>query len=257
MQNAQFWESPLLRRAGFRHAFFTRHGGVSEGPYRSLSFSVAAGDSPENVGENLARAARSLGVEPGRLYYLSQVHGRDVVVVDGTENREEVLYRQGDAVATRTAGVACGVRTADCVPILIGDRRSGAAAAVHAGWRGAVAGVVEAGVSQLRKLASGEVDLVAAIGPHISVAAFEVGEEVAERIGAASPDPDVIDRTRGPKPHADLRRMIRAQLRQLGLADQAIDDVEGCTVGNERDLFSYRRDGKKSGRHLAAIVARG
>jgi copper oxidase (laccase) domain-containing protein len=107
----------------------------------------------------------------------------------------------------------------------------------------------------LREIAGGETDLVAAIGPHISLQAFEVSEEVAREIAAASPDPDVVDTTFGPRPHVDLRRVIRAQLRVAGVPEANIDDVFGCTVGDPTQFFSFRRDGPKSGRHLSAIVA--
>lgn len=255
MEASSYQQSPLLQAAGFRHAFFTRSGGVSSGPYESLNFSVAVGDLANNVQENLARAARALGVTPERVYFLSQVHGAEVKLLEGGEDRHEVLHERGDAVAALCGDLACAVRVADCAPVLIGDKTSGAVAAIHAGWRGVVAGVVAAAVRRLRAEV-GEGELVAAIGPHISVANFEVSEDVAEKLAGASPDPDVVDRTRGPRPHVDLRRILRAQLRQLGLADTAIDDVGGCTVGDPRLYFSFRRDGRQSGRHLAAIVPR-
>jgi polyphenol oxidase len=250
---AHFLKSELLERSGFRHAFFTRRGGVSEGPFRSLNFSSAVGDDIANVAENLELAARALGVPRAWIYFGSQVHGRDAIIVDGSEDRWQVLEREGDAVVSATPGVACSVRTADCVPILVADRKSGAVAALHAGWRGAVAGIVEAGVWALGGAAT---DFVAAIGPHISARAFEVAEDVAAELLAASPEPAVIDRSLGERPHVDLRRMVRAQLRAAGLLDAAIDDVFGCTVGDPDLFFSYRRDGKRSGRHLSAIVAR-
>jgi len=98
-------------------------------------------------------------------------------------------------------------------------------------------------------------ELVAAIGPHISVQAFEVSEDVAETILKASLDPHIVDRSQA-KPHVDLRRMLRAELRSQGLDDAAIDDVWGCTVLEPARFFSFRRDGKASGRHLSAIVPR-
>ena len=247
--------SLLLDAAGFRHAFFTRRGGVSTGPYATLNFSVAVGDRPENVARNLERAAHVLGVPVDRIYFLSQVHGADCLVVQGDEPRDDVIRCQGDALVSRTAGVACCVRVADCVPILVGDRGTGGALAIHAGWRGMVRGVIGAGVAKLREVAGASSDLVAAIGPHISVEAFEVSEDVAAALLDASPDPNVVDNDRGDKPHVDLRRIARAQLRRAGIDDAAIDDVLGCTVG-DREFFSYRRDGPLSGRHLAAIVAR-
>lgn len=240
--------SPLLARHGFRHAFFTREGGVSEGAYESLNFSVSAGDLPERVAENLARARAALEVDA--LYFLSQVHGVVVVEVDASVAPESFVHREGDAVISRVSGAAACVRVADCAPVLIGGLRSGAVAAVHAGWRGAAAGVVARAVERLRALV-GEEPLVAAIGPHISVEAFEVGDDVAGEL-AARALVDVVDRTRA-RPHVDLRKMLEAELRALG-AD--VDHVPGCTFGDRARFFSFRRDGKASGRHLAAIVPR-
>ncbi len=257
MNSADYQQSPLLQAAGFRHAFFTRKGGVSSGPYESLNFSVSVGDLEQNVQENLARAAQALGVAPDRVYFLSQVHGREVQMLSGSDNRLEVLHKRGDAVIGLKGALACAVRVADCAPILIGDKTSGAVAAVHAGWRGTVAGVVAAAVEQLRAAVGGPGELLAAIGPHISVARFEVSEDVAAEFLATSPDAEVVDRSRGPKPHVDLRRILRSQLGELGLPDSSIDDVGGCTVGEPDLYFSYRRDGRASGRHLAAIVPRG
>ncbi|MEO8905262.1 MAG: peptidoglycan editing factor PgeF [Polyangiaceae bacterium] len=251
---AEFLESALLREAGFRHAFFTRNGGVSTGAYQSLSFSIAAGDDPDNVRQNLERAGVALGVEATRIHFLSQVHGRVAHTLTGIETQAKLVSVEGDALVSRVPGLACAVRSADCVPVLLADRRSGAVSAIHAGWRGAVQGVVSATVAALRAIEPNP-DLVAAIGPHISLPAFEVSNDVAETILSASLDPDILDRSRA-KPHVDLRRMLRAELRSLGLAPAAIDDVNGCTVLQPELFFSFRRDGKASGRHLSAIVPR-
>lgn len=251
---AEFLESGLLRAAGFRHAFFTRHGGVSIGAYESLSFSVAAGDSASNVQQNVERASRVLGVESAHVHFLSQVHGRESHVLDGSERQDELIHVEGDALVSRAPGLACGVRHADCVPVLLADRRSGAVAAAHAGWRGCANGVVSSAIDALCKLASAP-DLIAAIGPHISAAAFEVSDDVAATLLAASHDPGIVDRSRA-KPHVDLRRMLHAELRARGLAEADIDDVPGCTVLETERFFSFRRDGKASGRHLSAIVPR-
>ena len=253
---AEFLESELLRRAGFRHAFFTRQGGVSSGPYRSLNFSSAVGDDPTNVAKNLVLAAEALGTAPERIYFLSQVHGVEAMTVDGSENRDEMLHRRGDAVLARAKGVTVGVRSADCVPVLVADPATGAVAAIHAGWRGTAAGVVAHAIEGLRELIGARGELLAAIGPHISADAFEVSDEVAAELAACCPDAGVVIRDRGPRPHVDLRRIVRSQLAELGLPDAAIDDVFGCTVGDPDRFFSYRRDGKVGGRHLSAIVAR-
>jgi len=174
--------------------------------------------------------------------------------LSGTEVQSMLVMREGDALVSRAPGLACAVRSADCVPILLGDRRSGVVAAVHAGWRGAVNGIVSSAVDALRAIAPEPV-LIAAIGPHISPAAFEVSEDVAETLLKASHDPYIVDRS-GPKPHVDLRRMLRAELHANGLAHAAIDDVWGCTFLEPEHFFSFRRDGKASGRHLSAIVPR-
>jgi len=252
---AEHLTSAVLTEAGFRHAFFTRRGGVSEGPYATLNFSRAVGDDAERVAQNVTLAGDALGVDAAHVYYLSQVHGNVTHVLDGSETPEHVINLEGDALVSRAAGVACGVRSADCVPILVGDRTSGAVAAIHAGWRGVVRGVVEAGVAALRAQAGGSGSLVAAIGPHIRVGAFEVAEDVAEELVRASPVPGVVE-AGGAKPHVSLVRIVRAKLEATGIEAAAIEDVGGCTVTEPERFFSFRRDGKVGGRHLSAIVPR-
>jgi YfiH family protein len=252
---AEFLESRLLRNAGFRHAFFTRRGGVSEGAYASLNFSVSVGDAAERVAKNLALAGEALGVAGERVHFLSQVHGSAAQALAGDEEQAAVHRLEGDVLLSRSPEVACGVRTADCVPILIADARSGAVAAVHAGWRGVARGAVEAGVRKLRELAGTNVELLAAIGPHIRQGAFEVSEDVASELEAASPVAGVTDRS-GPKPHVSLVHIVRAKLLALGMAEAHVDDTGGCTVSEPERFFSFRRDGKVGGRHLSAIVAR-
>lgn len=253
---AQFQRSELLEREGFRHAFFTRRGGVSVGPYESLSFSLAVGDEKTAVAENLERAAGALGVGTSRLHFLSQVHAAGVVVTSGRETEEAMVQREGDALLSTDPTCAVSVRVADCVPILVGDCRSGAALAIHAGWRGLSLGVIESGVAKLREIVGSGGNLVAAIGPHISVAAFEVSDEVADVLAACAPRAHAVDRTLGPKPHVSLVRIARQKLLELGLGEHAVDEVPGCTFGDGAHFFSFRRDGKTSGRHLAAIVPR-
>jgi YfiH family protein len=254
--------SQLLGQAGFRHAFFTRGGGVSEGPFSSLSFSTAVGDAPEHVDENLRRAATLLGVEASQVHYLSQVHGRAAhfYPAGDTLTRAELLTLEGDALGGSDPRRAYGVRSADCVPILIADVETGAVMAIHAGWRGVVAGVVEAGVDCLRQNIGGAGRLLAAIGPHISAAAFEVSEEVAAELDAVCPVRGAVSRPRAAsgstKPHVDLRFIVTQKLLAHGLIEAGIDQVGGCTYRDSEHYFSFRRDGKRSGRHLSAIVPR-
>lgn len=253
--SAEFSESSLLKKAGFRHAFFCRRGGVSAGPYESLNFSVTVGDDPGNVARNFALAAEALGVEDRRIFFLSQVHGAVAKVADGSETLDEIRLLEGDALASLRPDLACSVRTADCIPILVADRISGAAMAIHAGWRGVVRGVVEAGVARLREMTARRPELVVAIGPHIREQAFEVSEDVARELEASSPVSGVVDRSKA-KPHVSLVRIVTGKLARLGIPADAIDDVGGCTLTEPERYFSYRRDGRVSGRLLSAIVPR-
>ncbi|MBK6517913.1 MAG: peptidoglycan editing factor PgeF [Polyangiaceae bacterium] len=248
--------SPLLTASGFAHGFFTRRGGVSEGPFGSLNTAASVGDDPALVGENVARIETALGLPPGRLYYASQVHGVDVVRASASEPRARVLEQRADAVVSTEAGVGCGVRSADCGTVLVGDRKSGAALAIHAGWRGTALGVVAAGLDALRALVGAGADLVAAIGPHIEVCCFEVGDDVAGELASCSSLGDAaVDRSRA-RPHVDLRSILEAQLTSAGLAAASVSHVRGCTVCDAEAFFSFRRDGARSGRLMSAIVPR-
>jgi len=254
--NPPFDASPLLRDAGFNHAFFNRLGGVSKFPLDSLNVATGAtGDDLDAVRENVRRCATALGVRIEKLYFASQVHGTDAICLKGSEDRDEVMLQKADITASNSPGVACAVRSADCVSVLLADRSSGAVTAVHSGWVGTVANVVGAGVKVLRSLAP-SADIIAAIGPHIETCCFEVDDDVAERLANASRlGTSVVDRSYA-KPHVNLRKIIRAQLTEAGVDDANIDDVHGCTVCNAERYFSYRRDANKSGRMLATIVAR-
>ncbi len=246
--------SPLLDRGGFRHGFFTREGGVSSGPFASLNFSALTGDDPTHVQENLSRAAAYLGVDTRGMFILSQVHGLACRRVDEGDDRQIVAREEGDAVLAARGALACCVRVADCTPILVGDRVSGAVAAIHAGWRGVEQDIAGEAIRHLLGIAGPGGRLAAAVGPHISFAAFEVGDDVAARLTAISPVPNVARRLPDGRMHVDLRPIVEAQLRRAGVEE--IDHVSGCTVLEPERFFSFRRDGQRSGRHLAAIVPR-
>jgi len=267
---AEALTSPLLIGAGFVHAFFTRRGGVSQPPWDSLSFSLVQGDDPAAVLENRTRAARRLGVPERALHYLSQVHGTEAQELRLGDDPDEVVRRVGDITLSATPHVACGVRSADCVPVLLGDRDTGSVAAVHSGWKGTLARVATTGVLRLRDLTCARGDIVAAIGPCISACCFEVGDDVAAQLGLASSAGDsalswgpasgaAVARTGSAAPtrRVDLRRIVRAQLVEIGLSEASIEDVPGCTFCDPVRFHSYRRDGERSGRLLSAIVARG
>lgn len=245
--------SELLAANGFSHGFFTREGGVSDGVFSSLNFAAETGDSTEHVEQNLSLAAQALGIDATRIYYLTQVHGTGHEVVGPQADRLEFGSREGDTVLCHVHGHAAAIRTADCVPVLLACRDTGWVAACHSGWQGCVVGAATAAVRALK--AQGAQNLIAAIGPHISLASFEVSGDVAAQLVAASPTPHIVDHSRT-KPHIDLRKMVRAQLMQSGLAADSIDDVLGCTYAEPARFFSFRRDQDPSGRMLSAILPR-
>lgn len=248
---ADLLRSSALADAGFAHGFSLRTGGVSEGAFASLNLGRGLGDPPANVEQNHRRFAEAIGFVPGALFELSQVHGRHVRAIDAGEEPAMVRQEDGDALIARRPGTAIGIRVADCTPVLIAHPPSGDVAAAHAGWRGVEQRIVTAAIEALGHPAA---ELVVAIGPHIRADRFEVGDDVAERLAAvAGEGPSVVDRSRT-KPHVDLTEILRRELRGLGVP--AMDDVGGCTFADSERFFSYRRD-RETGRHLAAIVARG
>jgi YfiH family protein len=160
-----------------------------------------------------------------------------------------------DAIVSDGPGLACAVRTADCVPLLLGDRETRRVAAVHAGWRGVVKGVVAATLEQMLARGSHTADLLVAIGPHISREAFEIGDEVAQQLATASSAQNAVLTRPGHKPHADLSAILVSQLEALGVPARNIELVPGCTFSDPASFYSYRRDGRHSGRQLSAIVS--
>jgi YfiH family protein len=249
-------EIPLLTSAvippDFRHGFSSRAGGVSAGPYQSLNLGMRWGDARENVLENRRRLQQA--TQASALYLAAQVHGAEIAVVRAGETPADLARRQADGVCSDLPGVAVGIYVADCVPALLADPRTGAFAAVHAGWRGTVASILPAAVSALgREYGARPQDLRVALGPCIGPCCFEVGPEVA----AVFPAESVIERP-GRKPHVDLRRTLRAQLLAAGLRPDFIDSDGPCTVcDSEGRFFSYRRDAGVTGQHVGFIARAG
>jgi YfiH family protein len=237
-----------LTGAGIRHGFSTRLGGVSVGAYASMNLARAVGDDPEAVAENHRRFAAAVGYEVGRLYESSQVHGARALRADG-RGVAATRAEEADALVTSTAGDAVAVRVADCVPVLLAAPGAGVVAAVHAGWRGVARRVIGAALGEMAVDPGG---VIAAVGPCIGPCCFEVGDEVAAEIAAAAGE-GVVVRRPGEKARVDLRAAAAAQLAAAGA--RAVEQVGGCTRCEAGRFHSYRRDGKASGRMLAAIVA--
>lgn len=247
--------SALLTRHGFVHGFSTRLGGVSVAPYDSLQLGRGLGDDAAHVARNHERFAAAAGFEHERLFEVSQVHGRAIREIAAQQLPSDVRAEQADGLLSAVAGAVVGVRTADCLPLLLADPQSGAVAAIHAGWRGVVAGIVVEGVHALCALsACSPGRLVAVVGPHIRLASFEVGEDVAARIARAAPGVEGVIEERDPRPHVDLVRVVRFQLETLGV--ESIDDVGGDTFAEPERFFSHRRDAARAGRMLSVIQAR-
>jgi len=225
---------------------------VSAAPFDSLNLGFHLGDDDEAVRENRTRFARSLDLSLDHLFEQRQVHGNQVREVTRSDRTAHVVNLEGDALVAREEGLGVAARTADCVPILIAHPPSGDVAAVHAGWRGAVADVAGHAVQHMKR---DPTEMIAAIGPHIRVRAFEIGDEVAsERERAAGGRP--VAARGNLKTHGDLAALIRLQLQHRGIPPTAIDDVGGCTHDDAGLFFSHRRDRARTGRHLSVIVAR-
>ncbi len=255
------YRSALLARHGFAHAFSTRHGGVSPAPFDSMNLGIAQApgepDTGANVAANAARLMAAIGAPPDSMVRVRQVHAAGVHACGGAERFGEPAV-EADAVVSVHPPCAPCVRTADCVPVLVACARTGAAAAVHAGWRGIVAGVVGRAVEALAA-ASGApaAGFVAAIGPCAGRDRYEVGPDVAREFAAAVGEAFVLPPGGGRrKEHIDCFGAVRAQLRAAGIPDAAIDGEELCTIAGAADFFSYRRDGARGGRLGAVIVPR-
>jgi purine-nucleoside/S-methyl-5'-thioadenosine phosphorylase / adenosine deaminase len=244
----------LAALPGLAHGFFTRRGGVSEGIYASLNCGVGSGDRPEAVQENRARVARHLGAR--QLMTAYQVHGVTAVVVDEASVGGE--RPKADALVTATRGLAVGVLTADCCPILLADAEAGVVAAAHAGWRGALAGVAEAALAAMEGLGAVRQRVRAAVGPCIGARVYEVGPEFeAQFLALDSASAGFFARaTPQSRPTFDLTAYVARRLRQAGVVRVGTASV--CSYDVQDEFFSYRRSQLRKeadyGRQISAIV---
>lgn len=248
-----FLTSELAGLPGIAHGFFTRKGGVSRGVYASLNCGAGSRDDAAAVRENRARVAAHLGA--GDLVSAHQVHGTTALTVERPWPADRP---QADALVTATRGLALGVQTADCAPVLLAEPEAGIVAAVHAGWRGALAGIIEAAVDAMEGLGARRRRICAAVGPCIGQGVYEVGPEFAaefSRRDAASAPFFAQDRPEA-RPRFDLTGYALQRLRQAGVATAGA--VAACNYTLANDFFSYRRSrvcGEADyGRQISAIV---
>ena len=233
-------EAPeLSAHPGVRHAFFTRCGGVSEGVYTSLNGGLGSQDVPERVTENRARMCSQLGLSPDRLVSLYQVHSADVVTVTAPFAAGE--RPKADAMVTRVPGLALGIATADCGPILFADPEHGVVGAAHAGWKGAITGVIAATVAAMEALGARRQRIVAVLGPTIGQDSYEVGPDFITRFQADAPGMERFLAT-GTRPgHAqfDLPGFILARLAEAEIGEATA--LHLCTYADPERFYSYRR----------------
>lgn len=248
-------EAPELSLPGIRHGFFGRKGGVSQGLYASLNCGLGSNDDAANVVENRNRAAAHLGIDGAHLLTVYQIHSPDVVVVTKPWTRGD--QPKADAMVTKEPGIALGVLAADCTPVLFADAKARVIGSAHAGWKGAIAGVVERTVAAMERLGANRLNIRAAIGPCISQQSYEVGDDLRAPFVAQD-----MDNARFFAPgkaagkwQFDLPGYVLERARANGLA---IANRTRCTYINDADYFSFRRTTHKGepdyGRNLSAIV---
>ena len=240
---------------GIHHGFFTRVGGVSEGLYASLNCGPGSVDAAGNVNDNRARVARHLGGHRPEVATVHQVHSGVAVVIDGPVNASG--RPKADAVVTRTPGLVIGILTADCAPVLFADPEAGVVGAAHAGWRGAVTGVLEAAVASMESIGARRNRIVAAIGPAINQVSYEVGPDFEEALLKSCPTNEVfLARNNHGRSHFDLPGFVEMRLRASGVGQ--VERQSACTYANESLFYSYRRSQHRSeadyGRQISAIV---
>ena len=249
--------SPLLQRLGVPHAFSTRLGGISRKPFDSMNLGNPNGCEIQDLRDNIRRNYRLLqeaaGFADRELLYLHQVHGSHVVRVARERPHDNNL--KGDALVSDDPSRVLSVRIADCVPVLLSSDDGKLVAAVHAGWRGVIAGVVLAGLEEMNRSSDVPAErIVAAIGPSISIAAFEVGAEVIAEFEKCFGPAGPFRRRPDGKGNVDLRESLFRQLRAAGVPENEIDTTDRCTFSHAEEFFSHRRDKGITGR-MAAIIA--
>jgi polyphenol oxidase len=248
--------SDALAGDGIRHAFFTRDGGVSEGIFASLNCGLGSGDDKDKVLENRRRAAAALDRATDELVTCYQVHSPQVAIVDRPWRRED--RPRADAMVTRMPGIALGILTADCAPVLFADAEARIIGAAHAGWRGAVSGVLEATVTAMTNLGAAPKRIAATIGPCIAQPSYEVGPEfpapfLAEDAANAA---FFVAAARAGHFLFDLPGYVARRLGRLGL--KRIARTGGDTAAEPDRFFSYRRSCLEKepdyGREISAIT---
>ncbi len=255
MSDLQPITHPLLETAGVRHGFFTRRGGVSTGIFDGLNTGLGSSDDPAHVTENRRRIAAHMGGGPDDLAACYQIHSAITRVAEGPWAGERP---EGDAVVTATAGVISGVLTADCAPVLLADAEARVVGAVHAGWKGALGGVIHSAVTAMGALGARPERIVAVVGPCISRGSYEVGADFEARFAHHDPGSErfFIGATTADKRMFDLPGFVLWRLEQAGVGDAAWTGHDTCA--DEALFYSNRRAFQRGepdfGRLMSAIA---
>jgi len=242
--------------SGINHAFFTRKGGVSGGIYASLNGGVGSKDDASHVSENRTRMARHLGVAPDHFLSAYQIHSPQVVVAEAPWTND--ARPKADAIVTKTKGLAIGVSTADCGPLLFADEEARVIGAAHAGWRGAFTGVIENTIAEMEKLGATRARIKASLGPLIRQPNYEVSQDFVDQFVAENKDYArfFVPADRAGHAMFDLPGFIASRLEQSGIGD--FQDLGLCTYADPDRFYSYRRSTHRAepdyGRHINAIV---
>jgi YfiH family protein len=252
----EYLETEELSALGFvTHAFCTRRGGVSAGPYSSLNLGFLAGDRLEDVRRNRTLVEEAFGIPDGRLILMRQVHGDRIRVLDGDGPLPEGLP-ECDGVVSDQPGVALGIRTADCVPLFFVDRVRRVIGAAHAGWRGTASGIAAAMVETFTgRFSSRRGDLFAVIGPAIGPCCYQVDAPVFSAF-SAMPGADLFLRPCPEKGRwmADLSLANRLQIREAGVPSENIFSADLCTACRQDLFFSHRAGGGRAGRQINLLM---
>ncbi|WP_150523918.1 peptidoglycan editing factor PgeF [Roseibium sediminis] len=249
-------KADALEKPGIVHGFFTRQGGVSDGIYASRNVGLGSNDDRDKVLENRKRIANALGTEADRLATPYQIHSADVITL--AEPFSENDDRKADALVTNQKGLAIGILTADCGPVLFADAEAGVVGAAHAGWKGAIGGILQNTISAMEALGARRGRISAILGPTISQAAYEVGPEFHERfLDANSGYTRFFNVSEKPDHYMfNLPAFIRLQLETAGVS--IAGDIGLCTYCDEERFFSYRRTTHRNepdyGRQISAIM---
>ncbi len=249
-------QSKVLAHDGVTHGFFTREGGVSSGLYGSLNCGPGSKDDSEDVAENRRRAMQMLGIEPDHLRTLYQIHSADVIVIEDTQKFES--RPKADAMVTKVPGLALGILTADCVPILFTDVKNGVIAAAHSGWKGTVSDIARNVVEAMEKLGAAREHIQVAIGPAIAQESYEVGPEFPGPFLDLDPSSErfFIPSVKAGHHMFDLKGFVYSRLERLEVA--AIDMLANDTCAEEDLFYSYRRMTTRGeadyGRQLSAVA---